>query len=85
MPSPNVTDNHQEKNARILEQHGGAVVLRESECDGDRLYTEARALLNNPERLSAMGRAVETMAVPDSAEKIYEIILELAREQRDPL
>ena len=78
VPSPNVTDNHQEKNARILEQRGGAVVLRESECTGESLYQETKRLLENPESLAKMGRAVQEMAVPDSAEKIYEIIRELA-------
>ena len=77
VPSPNVTDNHQEKNARILEDHGAAVVLRESECDGDRLYETAKSLLTDPKRLEDMGRAVQGLAVPDSTEKIYEIILEL--------
>ena len=80
VPSPNVTDNHQEKNARILEQHGAAVVLRENECDGDKLYETAKALLENRQRLEAMEQAVQSMAVPDSAEKIYEIILELAKQ-----
>ena len=79
VPSPNVTDNHQEKNARILEGRGGAVVLRENECDGDKLYETAAALLRDPERLKRMGGAVQAMAVPDSAQKIYEIILELTR------
>ena len=79
VPSPNVTDNHQEKNARILEAHGAAVVLRESECDGDRLYETACALLGDPKRLATMGKAVQELAVPDSAQKIYEIILELTR------
>ena len=37
VPSPNVTNNHQEKNARVLEQHGAAVVLLEPEIDGKRL------------------------------------------------
>ena len=79
VPSPNVTDNHQEKNARILEHRGGAVVLRESECDGDKLYETAAGLLRDPERLKRMGSAVQAMAVPDSAQKIYEIILELTK------
>jgi len=78
VPSPNVTDNHQEKNARILESHGAAVVLRESECDGDRLYETVRSMLDDREHLAEMERAVQSMAVPDSAEKIYSIILELA-------
>ena len=78
VPSPNVTDNHQEKNARILEEHGAAVVLRETECDGERLYEAVKELLGDRERLSGMEKAVQSMAVPDSAEKIYGIILELA-------
>ena len=78
VPSPNVTNNHQEKNARILEEHGAAVVLRETECDGERLYEAVKELLGDRERLSGMEKAVQSMAVPDSAEKIYGIILELA-------
>ncbi len=37
VPSPNVTNNHQEKNARVLEAGGGAVVLLESECTAARV------------------------------------------------
>lgn len=77
VPSPNVVDNHQEKNARILEKHGAAVVLRENECSGDILYEETKRLVSDPEKLAQMRRAVREMAVPDSAEKIYDIILEL--------
>ena len=78
VPSPNVTDNHQEKNARILSRRGAAVVVRESECDGDSLYALARELLGDPERLGAMRRALQNMAVLDSAERIYAILRELA-------
>jgi len=78
VPSPNVTDNHQEKNARVLERHGAAVVLRENECDGDSLYDAAKALLENPEKLRAMGAAAGKMAVVDAAEQIYAVIRELA-------
>jgi UDP-N-acetylglucosamine--N-acetylmuramyl-(pentapeptide) pyrophosphoryl-undecaprenol N-acetylglucosamine transferase len=79
VPSPNVTDNHQEKNARILENHGAAVVLRESECQSGKLYDTAAGLLRGPETLAKMSRAVQDLAVPDSAEKIYETILELSK------
>lgn len=79
VPSPNVTDNHQEKNARILEARGGAVVLREKECDGDTLYRAAAELLGDAQRLSNMGKAVQELAVPDSAQRIFEIIMELTR------
>ncbi len=78
VPSPNVTDNHQEKNARILGRRGAAVVVRESECDGDSLYQLACELLNDPDRLAAMRRNLREMAVLDSTERIYTILRELA-------
>ena len=80
MPSPNVTDNHQEKNARIIEHGGGAVVLRESECSGDVLYDTAKKLLTDFDPLKKMGRAAEALAVPDSAERILNIMLELMKQ-----
>ena len=79
VPSPNVTNNHQEKNARILEERGAAVVLREDECDGDRLYAAAKALLHDDARRAAMRSALRQIAVVDSAERIYRILLELAK------
>lgn len=74
VPSPNVTDNHQEKNARVLEKHGAAVVVRESDCDGDTLYELAKELLQDPDRLRSMGAAAGRMAVVDAAEQIYGVI-----------
>lgn len=79
VPSPNVTNNHQEKNARILEQHGAAVVIREADCDGTVLYEAAKSLLEDSERCEKMRTALREIAVIDSAERIYEIITQLAK------
>ena len=79
IPSPNVTDNHQEKNARVLEKYGAAVVVRENECDGDSLYETVKNLLSDKERLRTMGAAAAKVAVVDAAEQIYGVIQELAR------
>lgn len=79
VPSPNATDNHQEKNARILEKRGAAEVLLERDCDGKTLYEKTEALLADPDRRGKMRQALLSMAVVDSAERIYQIILELAR------
>lgn len=78
VPSPNVTNDHQDKNARILEQRGAAVVIREADCDGKILYEEAKKLLENKEKRESMRKALREMAVIDSAERIYQIILDLA-------
>lgn len=79
IPSPNVTDNHQEKNARVLERLGGCKVILESECTGARLYEEAKQLLADEPRRKKMRQALLGAAVPDSAERICEIIMNLAR------
>lgn len=85
VPSPNVTGNHQEKNARLWEQRGAVAVLREADCDGDVLYDMVTELVHSPEKLHAMESALREMAVLDAAERIYQTILELAGcRQQDP-
>ena len=79
VPSPNVTDNHQEKNARVLEAHGAAMVIREADCTGESLYEAARSLLQQPETLRSMRAAARSMAVVDSAEQILDVIRELTK------
>lgn len=78
VPSPNVTDHHQEKNAAILADRGAAQVIRESECSAQRLFEETRTILSDPARARAMRRALLDMAVVDSAEQIYKIVVDLA-------
>ena len=77
VPSPNVTNNHQEKNARVLERAGGAKVLLEGEFDADSLLSELKTLLADEEKLSSMSKAMRSLAVPDATEKICGIILDL--------
>ena len=76
VPSPNVTNNHQEKNARVLERAGGAKVLLEGEFDAASLYGEIRTLLADKEKLEAMREAMLSLAVPDATDRICGIILE---------
>ncbi|MFR4757990.1 MAG: UDP-N-acetylglucosamine--N-acetylmuramyl-(pentapeptide) pyrophosphoryl-undecaprenol N-acetylglucosamine transferase [Evtepia gabavorous] len=74
VPSPNVTNHHQEKNANVLARQGGAVVLLEPVCSGDTLYQTTQDLLAAPQRRQAMAQAMEKMGIPDAAEKIYETL-----------
>lgn len=79
VPSPNVTDNHQDKNARVLEQRGAAVVITEAECTGETLYRTAKSLVEDKERCAKMRSALHALAVVDSAERIYQTIVKLAK------
>lgn len=78
IPSPNVTNNHQEKNARVIEARGAAKVILEQDCDGASLYEAAKALLLDAKQCETMRCNQHKMAALDSTERIYEILCELA-------
>ena len=79
VPSPNVTNNHQEKNARVLEAAGGAKVLLESEFTADSLLGLVSELLHHPEELEAMAANMRAVGVQDATDRIAEIVIGLAR------
>ena len=78
IPSPNVTNNHQESNARVLERAGGAVVVLEKDSSGRLLYDAACRILNSPDRRREMSRAMSALGSIDAAERIYAAVTALA-------
>ena len=76
VPSPNVTADHQAKNARHFEAGGGAVVVPEP--DLARAPDLIRSLLDDPARLREMGEAMRRLARPDAADRIAEELIALA-------
>lgn len=79
VPSPNVTANHQEKNARVLADQGAAILLREQDCEGNALYDTASMLLRDRECRDKMIRTLQGMAVSNAGEKIYNTLLEILK------
>lgn len=77
VPSPNVTNNHQEKNASVLEKAGGAKVFLEGEFDAPALMDTVRGLLGDSTQLEAMSQAMLSLAVPGATDRICDIILSL--------
>lgn len=69
VPSPNVAEDHQTKNARALADKGAALLIPDSEAVA-RVMDEAVGLLKDPARLSELSRNIEALAIPDSAERI---------------
>ena len=78
VPSPFAAENHQEKNARILEKAGAAVVITEQESTPELLYDTALKLLEDPERLAQMGKNARSKAQPQALGNIYKAIKALA-------
>ena len=79
IPSPNVTDNHQEKNARAMERSGGAVVVLEKECSAQVIYEKIKEILGHTQKAEAMRQALLSMVVPDSAERVCSIMESLIK------
>ena len=79
IPSPNVTANHQEKNARVLSDRDAAVLVLEKDCTPEKIFAEINALLANPARRENMKTTLHEMVRLDSTERICDIVEELAQ------
>ena len=80
VPSPYVTNNHQEKNARVLESAGGAEVLLEKDCSGQAMFQAACGILHDGERRKQMETAMASLGIRDATERIYQTVLEICQE-----
>lgn len=78
VPFPGAADDHQLRNAELLEQAGAALLIPENELTAQRFVTEVAALLEAPAQMAAMGTRARTMAHPDAAAHIAEMALRLA-------
>jgi UDP-N-acetylglucosamine--N-acetylmuramyl-(pentapeptide) pyrophosphoryl-undecaprenol N-acetylglucosamine transferase len=76
VPSPNVTNNHQEKNARVLET-AGAVVMLEKDVTAEKMYAQVMELLGDDSRRAEMSKALKGLVRTDSADAICDIVEEL--------
>ncbi len=82
IPSPNVAANHQEKNAAVLADKGGAILFPEKDCTAKVLLDQIESLLASPERRETMATALRSMVVLDSADRICDILEGLARSRK---
>lgn len=76
VPSPNVAEDHQTKNARALSDRGAAVLVTDAEAR-EKLIPTIKELLGDPQRLEKMTDGIKKLALPDADEKIVDEILKL--------
>lgn len=79
IPSPNVTANHQEYNARALEKQGAAVVILEKDLKAELLYQQISVLLKDREQLARMAKNSKKAGITNAVEKIYSMLQEIKR------
>ena len=78
IPSPNVTDNHQLKNAKAYEAAGAAVVIEEHELTPNKLKEEIEKFVTNRRYRESKSISARRLYVPDCTERIYNEIVRLA-------
>ncbi len=78
VPSPNVTDNHQEYNAQAMAQQGAALVILDNQLTEASLLSSVNRLLQNPAELKAMAIASKQASHPRATEELVALVRSLA-------
>ncbi len=79
IPSPNVTHDHQEWNARTLEKRGAALVVREKGITPERLAEALTQILRDQPKRRQMAEALSRLAQPDAGARIAAEIIAIAQ------
>lgn len=79
VPSPNVSEDHQTKNARALETEGAAVMV--ADADTTTLIDEAQRILADESRRAALGQNIKRFARPNAAADIAKEVIRIASEK----
>lgn len=74
IPSPNVTANHQDKNALALVKLGGAVKIAEADLTGEGLYQTLHQLVTDSDKLKAMSEALTPLSITDADKRIGDLV-----------
>lgn len=79
VPYPHATLSHQDENARLAAKAGAAVVIRDSELNGDVLARTIIALVNDPSRMETMSRNAGDLGKRDASREIAGHLLDISK------
>lgn len=79
VPFPHAVDDHQTRNAEFLSEAGAAEIIQQSDLSAEHLADTLHRLLADRQGLVAMAVAARSVAVPDSADRVARLCLEVAR------
>jgi UDP-N-acetylglucosamine--N-acetylmuramyl-(pentapeptide) pyrophosphoryl-undecaprenol N-acetylglucosamine transferase len=78
VPSPNVAEDHQTKNALALANRDAAIYVKDAEAPATLLELAVKTV-NDEEKLKSLSENVLKLALPDSAEIIAKEVIKLAK------
>ena len=76
IPSPNVAEDHQTKNAKSIVDKNGAILLKESELD-NKFELVFRELINDENQQATLSRNIKKLAKPNATKDIADTIIKL--------
>jgi UDP-N-acetylglucosamine--N-acetylmuramyl-(pentapeptide) pyrophosphoryl-undecaprenol N-acetylglucosamine transferase len=79
VPSPNVAEDHQTKNAMALVDHGAAVMVRDAEA-ADKLMPEALALVKDDAKLQKLSANISKMALRNAVGDIVDRVMQIVEQ-----
>jgi len=79
VPFPFAADDHQTRNAEAMERGGAALLVRDADMNGGRLFESVAGLARASGELERMGEAARKFARPGAARRAAEILEEVAR------
>ena len=82
VPSPNVVNDHQRKNAGVLAEAGAAQMLLEGEFDGAGMFRLAESILRDTAQAETMSCASRELGVRDATDRIVAAVLTLAEQEK---
>lgn len=77
IPSPNVTNDHQTKNAMSLVDKQAALMVKNSELTENSLVEAVDTLMLNEEKRKQMAQASKEEGVPDATDRLYALMMTL--------
>ncbi|MCG8578407.1 MAG: UDP-N-acetylglucosamine--N-acetylmuramyl-(pentapeptide) pyrophosphoryl-undecaprenol N-acetylglucosamine transferase, partial [Bacteroidales bacterium] len=77
VPSPNVSEDHQTKNAMALVEKDAAVLVKDAQVES--LLSEASKLLTQEDKLKGLALNIKQFAKPNAADDIAEEVIKLAQ------
>jgi len=78
VPSPNVAEDHQTKNAMALVNKNAAILVKDIDAKNN-LITETLDLINNENKQAALVSQIKTFAMPNAAELIVDEVIKLMK------
>lgn len=78
IPSPNVAEDHQTKNAQAVSDKQGAILIKESELNS-KFQSSFEDLINNKDQQEKLSRNIKELALPNATKEIVDEIVKLIK------